>query len=149
MAVSIAALGYHDVTDDRTTSGFQRPGAWPYKLTRHAFDQHLWAIASVTSQPILVEHVVWDAPGKQVMLTFDDGGASSPYIGEALMRHGWRAHFFVTTGLIGTPGFVDAAGIRGHRQRALVRRPDNDAVRRRQGHAHRSRRGREGALTDQ
>ena len=120
MAVSIAALGYHDVTDDRTTSGFQRPGAWPYKLTRHAFDEHLWAIASVTSHPTLVEHVVWDAPGKQVMLTFDDGGASSPYIGETLVRHGWRAHFFITTGLIGTPGFVDAAGIRALRQQGHI-----------------------------
>jgi peptidoglycan/xylan/chitin deacetylase (PgdA/CDA1 family) len=112
MAASIAALGYHDVADERTTSGFQRPGAWPYKLTRHAFDEHLWAIASVTILPTLVHHVVWDAPGKQVMLTFDDGGASAPYIGETLVRHGWRAHFFITTSLIGTPGFIDAAGIR-------------------------------------
>jgi peptidoglycan/xylan/chitin deacetylase (PgdA/CDA1 family) len=116
----IAALGYHDVVDDRTRSGFQRPGAWPYKLTRRAFDDHLWAIASVTILPTLVQHVVWDAPGKQVMLTFDDGGASAPYIGETLVRRGWRAHFFITTSLIGTPGFVDAGGIRALREQGHV-----------------------------
>jgi peptidoglycan/xylan/chitin deacetylase (PgdA/CDA1 family) len=120
MAAYIAALGYHDVTDDRATSGFQRPGAWPYKLTRRAFDDHLWAIASVTILPTLVQHVAWEAPGKQVMLTFDDGGASAPYIGEALVRRGWRAHFFITTSLIGAPGFVGAADIRTLSQQGHV-----------------------------
>ena len=117
---TVAALGYHDVADDRTTSGFQRAGAWPYKLTRRAFDDHLWAIASVTCLPSLVHDVVWDAPSKHVMLTFDDGGASAPYIGETLLRHGWRAHFFIVTGLLNTPGFVDVAGVRALQQQGHV-----------------------------
>jgi peptidoglycan/xylan/chitin deacetylase (PgdA/CDA1 family) len=116
----IASLGYHDVADDRTASGFQRPGAWPYKLSRRAFDDHLWAIASVTILPTLAHHVVWEAPSKHVMLTFDDGGASAPYIGETLVRHGWRAHFFVVTSLVGTSGFADAAGLRALRDQGHV-----------------------------
>lgn len=117
---TIAALGYHDVADERSTSGFQRPGAWPYKLTRRAFDDHLWAIASVTYLPTLVHDVAWDAPSKHVMLTFDDGGASAPYIGETLVRHGWRAHFFITTSFVGTPGFVDVASVRALREQGHV-----------------------------
>lgn len=119
MSPVIAALGYHDVTDDRS-SGFLRPAAWPYKLTRRAFDDHLWAIASVTVLPALVNEVAWESPSKQVMLTFDDGGASAPYIGETLLRHGWRGHFFIVTSLIGQPGFVDAAGIRALREQGHI-----------------------------
>src|SRR6185503_19402527 len=33
----IAGLMYHEVTDDPTSSGFQRPGALPYTLSRAAF----------------------------------------------------------------------------------------------------------------
>lgn len=119
MSPVIAALGYHDVTDDRT-SGFQRPGAWPYKLTRRAFDDQLWAIASVTVLPTLVHDVAWDSPSKHVMLTFDDGGASAPYIGETLVRHGWHAHFFIVTSLIGRAGFADAAGVRALRDQGHI-----------------------------
>ena len=34
MGPEVAGLMYHEVTDDPTTSGFQRPGALPYTLTR-------------------------------------------------------------------------------------------------------------------
>jgi peptidoglycan/xylan/chitin deacetylase (PgdA/CDA1 family) len=45
-------------------------------------------------------------------LTFDDGGASALAVAEELRRRGWRAYFFVTTGLIGHAGFVDEEAIR-------------------------------------
>ena len=120
MTPTIAALGYHDVADERGASGFRRPGAWPYKLTRRAFDDHLWSIASVTVLPTLVHEVGWETPSKHVMLTFDDGGASAPYVGETLARHGWRGHFFIVTSLIGTSGFADAAGIRALREQGHI-----------------------------
>ena len=41
----VAGLMYHEVTDDPKTSGFQRPGALPYTLTKDAFARHLDAIA--------------------------------------------------------------------------------------------------------
>jgi len=111
--VRVAALGYHDVTDDRHSSGFQRPAAWAYKLTRREFDDHLWAISSAP-RPTLAYQVDWNCPpsGDKLMITFDDGGASSLYIGETLLRHGWRGHFFIVTGMLGSRTFLDAAGVR-------------------------------------
>jgi peptidoglycan/xylan/chitin deacetylase (PgdA/CDA1 family) len=47
------------------------------------------------------------------MLTFDDGGSSAlGAIAPALEGRGWRGHFFMTTGWLGAPGFLDAAGVR-------------------------------------
>ena len=112
-ALRIAALGYHDVTDDRTSSGFQRAAAWAYKLGCRDFDDHLWALSSAP-RPTLAYQVDWNGPprGDHLMLTFDDGGASAPYIGETLLRHGWRGHFFIVTGMMGGRTFLDAAGVR-------------------------------------
>jgi len=51
--------------------------------------------------------------GDAVILTFDDGGASAPTrILRALRERSWRAHFFVTTDFINTPGFVTPEGLR-------------------------------------
>ena len=50
-------------------------------------------------------------------MTFDDGGRSAPEIAGALQALGWRGHFFVTTGMIGRPGFVGADEIRELRDR--------------------------------
>jgi hypothetical protein len=38
---TIAGFGYHEITDEPSASGFQRPGARPYTLTRRAFADHL------------------------------------------------------------------------------------------------------------
>src|SRR2546427_752987 len=38
---TIAGFGYHEITDDPSASGFQRPGARPYTLTPRAFAAHL------------------------------------------------------------------------------------------------------------
>ena len=120
-ALRIAALGYHDVTDDRHSSGFQRPAAWAYKLACRDFDDHLWALSGAP-RPTLVHQVDWNGPpsGDHVMLTFDDGGASAPYIGETLLRRGWRGHFFVVTGMMGSRTFLDAAGVRELRAQGHV-----------------------------
>jgi peptidoglycan/xylan/chitin deacetylase (PgdA/CDA1 family) len=46
-----------------------------------------------------------------LLLTFDDGGASAERIGSVLSAAGWLGHFFVTVDRLGTPGFLDAAGV--------------------------------------
>ena len=54
-------------------------------------------------------------------MTFDDGGASAlAPTADLLERHGWRGVFFVTTDRIGSPTFLDAAGIRELRRRGHV-----------------------------
>ena len=47
----IASLMYHEVTDDPTASGFQRPGAFAYKHPIATFATHLAQIAGAPSPP--------------------------------------------------------------------------------------------------
>src|SRR5438105_301789 len=84
----IAGLMYHEVTDDPRTSGFQRPGALPYTLSRSAFADHLNAIAGGKLTPELVSDLTLTGNGnakhRHLVLTFDDGGASAMYVAEQL-----------------------------------------------------------------
>jgi peptidoglycan/xylan/chitin deacetylase (PgdA/CDA1 family) len=110
----IAGLMYHEVTDDPTTSGFQRPAALPYALSRAAFERHLDAIAGGPLQPELVSEL--DIGGndthRHLLLTFDDGGASAMYAAQQLARRGWKAHFLIITERIGERTFLKPADIR-------------------------------------
>jgi peptidoglycan/xylan/chitin deacetylase (PgdA/CDA1 family) len=116
MPSEIAGLMYHEVTDDPTTSGFQRPGALPYTLTRATFHNHLNAIAGGTLTPELVTQLNLTSNGdgrhRHLLLTFDDGGASAMYVAEELAKRGWKAHFFIITGRIGERTFLKPADIR-------------------------------------
>ena len=107
-----ACLIYHDVVAraQRDRVGFPGRLAGRYKHTPEQFAEHLRAIAA-TGRPV----GLWPGGGGRadaVVLTFDDGGASAPAIADELEARGWRAHFFVTTGRIGSPGFLSAAGVR-------------------------------------
>ena len=55
--LTIASLGYHEVTDDPSRSGFQRPAARPYKHTCAAFQEHIEAIGKESLVPTLVTEV--------------------------------------------------------------------------------------------
>jgi peptidoglycan/xylan/chitin deacetylase (PgdA/CDA1 family) len=110
--LEIAGFAYHDVTDDCTTSGFQRPGAEPFKLTRRAFTRHLARVAAGPVPPQLVTELDWTGGGRSLLLTFDDGGKSALAIADELSHRGWRGHFFIVTSLVGAPTFLDASGIR-------------------------------------
>ncbi len=102
------ALIYHDVApaEDREQTGFPGPAAARYKLDVESFDAHLGAIAATSASVGSV------SSGARAALTFDDGGASALLAAEMLERRGWRGQFFVTTGRIGTPGFLRADGVR-------------------------------------
>lgn len=108
----LASFGYHEVTDDPGAAGFQRPGALPYKHKREAFARDLEAIAAAPQPPERVTDLDFTRPGRHVLLTFDDGGKSAVAIGDALAARGWRGHFFVVTGLIGSRTFLTAPEIR-------------------------------------
>src|SRR5947209_13831270 len=106
-AVTIA-LTYHDIAAaaERDRYGFPGATAARYKLNPDQFEAHLDAIAG-TGVPVglLQDGVV-------AALTFDDGGASALGSAEALERRGWRGHYFIATGRIGTPGFLAADEVR-------------------------------------
>ena len=108
----IASFMYHEVTDDPRESGFQRPGARPYALSRDAFTRHLDQIQDGPMAPELVTGIDLTRSGRHLLLTFDDGGRSAVYAGDQLAARGWRGHFFVVTARIGEPTFLDPGQIR-------------------------------------
>jgi len=109
---TVAGLMYHEVTNDPSCTGFQRASARPYTLTHGAFARHLDCIADEGLVPALVSQLDFIMSGRDLLLTFDDGGLSALYAAEALARRGWRGHFFIVTGKIGERTFLDRAGIR-------------------------------------
>ncbi len=121
----VVALEYHDVIEDSAadTTGYPGGAANSYKLSPTQFDAHLDAIAGVSPSRRIAASELATYPGTRhpVLITFDDGGASA--VGEIaprLERHGWRGHFFIATGRIGTPGFVSEADIRELHERGHV-----------------------------
>jgi hypothetical protein len=108
----VASLGYHDITDHFSQSGFQRKSALPFKLGVELFRDHLDRIAAGPQAPALINSIDLSKPGRHLLLTFDDGGKSALSVGEELCRRGWRGHFFITTSLIGGRTFLDAREIR-------------------------------------
>ena len=110
--LQVAGFDYHDVTDDPANSGFSNQAALSYKLTRQAFAAHLDAIAAGPVAPSRVTDIDFTRPARYLVLTFDDGGKSALYAGEALCRRGWRGHFFVVSSLLGKAHFLTAADLR-------------------------------------
>ncbi|HEV8357967.1 MAG TPA: polysaccharide deacetylase family protein [Gemmatimonadales bacterium] len=108
----IAGFMYHEVTDRPRETGFQRPGAVPYTLSRAAFARHLEQFRLGSLSPELVTTVDFTRPARHLLLTFDDGGRGAVYIGDRLARLGWKGHFFVITGRIGQRTFLDPGQIR-------------------------------------
>ncbi len=89
-------------------------GRGHFEVTWDTFLEHLERIERVTARPPAILHERTEASRGQDAwcLTFDDGGSSALAVAEELRRRGWRAYFFVTTGLIGHPGFVGEEAIR-------------------------------------
>lgn len=111
--LQVAAFGYHEVTDNPYASGFQRPGAMPYKHSRLAFAQHLAHIAaSPAGAPRSVTAIDDEPSGRHLLLTFDDGGKSALHAADELTRRGWIGHFFVVTSRLGTRGFLSQSEVR-------------------------------------
>lgn len=84
-------LMYHDiVTADDMTSGFQNESAFQYKVDETVFEEQVKALK-----------------GENVVFSFDDGGVSF-YTKAApiLEKYGFKGVFFISTGYIGTPGFL-------------------------------------------
>jgi peptidoglycan/xylan/chitin deacetylase (PgdA/CDA1 family) len=115
-AAEVASLAYHEVTDDPAASGFQRPGARPFKLTCQMFARQLAEIAAGPCQPELIDAIDLTQPRRHVVLTFDDGGESALRAGEELAQRGWKGHFFIVTSRVGHRGFLASGGIRFLRQ---------------------------------
>jgi len=102
---------YHEVTDDPSSSGFQRQGALPYKHKVQHFLDNLDVIQNVFNHSIIVDDHKKNE-GNSLILTFDDGGSSALTIAKILDTRALVGHFFVTTSMIGAPGFLNEDEIR-------------------------------------
>ena len=118
------SLEYHDVVDgDFDASGFAGAGPASYKITSAMFERHLDALAaSGCRRPSrAIDWLADESSARPLFITFDDGGvAAHTVIADALERRGWRGHFFVTSGCVGTPTFLSAAQTRDLRNRGHV-----------------------------
>ena len=121
----LVTLLFHDVYEtDPSESGFAGAAADRYKLTRAAFEAQLSGLRRARSdRPVLATEL--PPPGAVTApfaLTADDGGVSYYTImADRLEALGWRGHCFVTTSMIGRPGFLDRARIRElHRRGHLI-----------------------------
>jgi peptidoglycan/xylan/chitin deacetylase (PgdA/CDA1 family) len=109
------ALTYHGlVAQDGARDGFEGVGAAAYAVSPGRFGEHLERIAAATGHPpASVDSLTGGkAHADAWMLTFDDGAASALEAAEQLARRSWRGHFFITTDLVGTPGFLGWDGVR-------------------------------------
>ena len=115
------SLGFHDVGSDAPVLSNAERKAGVYTLGLHTFRACLAAIAHrLGSASVVRVDQVGLVPG-HVFLTFDDGEAGGyTYAAPELERVGWRGHFFVTTNLIGKPGFLDASKIKELHRRGHV-----------------------------
>ncbi len=118
------SLLFHDVVPDGhwQSSGFAGADADAYKMDGEEFRGHLNAIAgglrrTVTTAGEVLPGTVTDHP---LLFTFDDGGVSALYTADLLEEFGWKGHFFITAGRIGTAGFLDSAQIQELHQRGHV-----------------------------
>jgi peptidoglycan/xylan/chitin deacetylase (PgdA/CDA1 family) len=118
-------LEYHDVVagDEFDSSGFPGAASASYKLSAGDFVAHLDAIRATGAHVTRADRLAsLDPHTTPVFLTFDDGGAGALMQTAPLLEsRGWLGHFFVVSGRVGTPGFLDAGGIRElHRRGHLV-----------------------------
>ena len=115
---------YHDVVRPGAldSSGLLLPGANRYKLDSDEFDRHLKAIGSmIRKNPVTLKEFPVNVQDLQLLITFDDGGASfHSLIADRLESYGWRGHFFITTDFIDAPRFVSRRQILDLRQRGHV-----------------------------
>jgi len=103
-------LMHHDIIDPKSSkkTGFSGPGAELYKVGLAQFEEELTELsAAFPGEPPGL------APQSPYALTFDDGGASAvDIVADVLAARSFRAHFFIVTGVLGLPGFVQVSGLR-------------------------------------
>lgn len=105
---------YHDIiSHDVAESGFQNKTALKYKVLADAFENQVKQIRKyLDSKKLSVSNI---------RFTFDDGGVS--FLTNAapiLEKYGFRGVFFISTGYIGSKGFLDTDQIRDLSRRGHI-----------------------------
>ena len=120
MDKQVGVFMYHDVIDPQGKSGFLGKSAQPFKHSKQEFNGLLNIIQDLGTSPVLIDEVDFSSDEREILLTFDDGGASSLYIADELENRGWRGHFFISTEFVGKPHFLQPPEIRDLHARGHV-----------------------------
>jgi len=111
----IPVLMYHALEDEAHPSGAKEPGDLLYVLQVSQFRDQMEWLHREGFRPFLLEelHACDQWPDKAVVLTFDDGHESNATLALPILQEfGFKAEFFITTGWIGTPYFMNTEQIR-------------------------------------
>jgi peptidoglycan/xylan/chitin deacetylase (PgdA/CDA1 family) len=112
----IPVLMYHALEDEAHPAGAVDAGEQLYVLKVSQFREQMEFLHREGYRTLLLEELqaraVW--PDKAVVLTFDDGHESNFTLAlPILLGLGFKAEFFITTGWIGTPFFMNEEQIQG------------------------------------
>lgn len=139
----IPVLMYHALEDAGHPAGAKDAGEQLYILQTEQFREQMAYLKQNGYRTCLLDEltVMETWPEKTVVLTFDDGHESNYTLAlPILQQYGFKAHFFITTGWIGTPYFLTpeqikalheagmGIGSHGVTHRFLSDLPDNEAV---------------------
>jgi len=111
----VPVLMYHAIEDARHPSAYSEPGDQVYALQTDAFREQITYLRAENFTVLSLQELANFAqpPARAVVLTFDDGHASDSILALPILREaGFRAEFFVTTGLTGKPHYLSAGQIR-------------------------------------
>jgi peptidoglycan/xylan/chitin deacetylase (PgdA/CDA1 family) len=118
----VPTLLYHDVVADGhwSASGFPGGDADIYKLDAGDFATHVERLHRSGLEATRVDAAA-SGSRRRFVITFDDGGVSAlTTIAPAIERFGWCGYFFMTTGWLGAPGFLDRDQLRELQARGHV-----------------------------
>lgn len=112
----IPVLMYHALEDQDHPAGAKDPGEQLYVLQVSQFREQMEYLHREGYRTFLLEELqaLAEWPDKAVVLTFDDGHESNYTLAFPILREfGFKAHFFITTGWIGTRYFMSEEQIKG------------------------------------
>ncbi|MBV5341856.1 MAG: polysaccharide deacetylase family protein [Deltaproteobacteria bacterium] len=118
----IPVLMYHALEDEIHPAGAVDAGEQLYVLKVSQFREQMEYLHREGYSTFLLEELqaLAEWPDKAVVLTFDDGHESNFTLAlPILLEYGFKAEFFITTGWIGTPYFMNEEQIQGLHQAGM------------------------------
>lgn len=112
----IPVLMYHALEDAAHPAGAKDQGEQLYVLPVSQFREQMEYLHKEGYTAFLLNDLqqMEEWPEKAVVLTFDDGHESNYTLALPILQEfGYKAHFFITTGWIGTPHFMTEQQIQG------------------------------------
>lgn len=111
----IPVLMYHALETEEKQSGYSCRGEQMYVLKRDHFHDQMKLLYENGYKSLFINETLnmSSIPPMSVIITFDDGHSSNEQLAlPILQEYGFKAEFFITTGWIGLPNFLDTIQIK-------------------------------------